>query len=524
MSFQDIFNQVKAEIEREAVRGVLREPFDQLRSQHREHQRKAVEAISGRNIGQIVVPTGTGKTRIQIDVHVSDMLEKTTRRETGVYVIGAHRLLLCQQLLDDLRTLCLDCRIPINVLYVGSARYDEKPVFEKYKLTRHDYAQHYTTNQGEVAEFFLRTKQQKRHLVVVATYHSFDRLQAIDNIDICTYDEAHTTLAGDFSENITPVFPNVKRNFFFTATPKGDKSLKTGMYNVAKYGPVIFGSSPREMIEAGEILKPKIHVLDVVAGDRLVNDKNKRMLVKTVISAFKAHKKKVEEITSNRDKIAPKLLVSCRGSDEINVLQESQTFQKFVRENGVNFFSFSSEYGDVYNFEKQPNRQKAYEKMRNLKDPDSTILAHIDILAEGIDLPSITGVLLLRELNTAKLLQTLGRSLRLLPCDRTKFYTTQSREDYVKPCAFLILPRYFEKRQDLEENITNVLKTVLNTYGLPGENFTDSEKFVATAQDDIDPVTAKKPEHDTGKNYDIIHAYYSIWEESIQEDNPENLL
>ena len=50
---------------------------------------------------------------------------------------------------------------------------------------------------------------------------------------------------------------------------------------------------------------------------------------------------------------------------------------------------------------------------------------HIDILTEGMDLPAITSILLLRNLNEIHLFQTLGRGLRLTKSDRQGLYSGQ---------------------------------------------------------------------------------------------------
>ena len=51
--------------------------FEEFNSKHRPHQINALKHLRDETIGQITIPTGTGKTRIQVDVHISDMIEKT---------------------------------------------------------------------------------------------------------------------------------------------------------------------------------------------------------------------------------------------------------------------------------------------------------------------------------------------------------------------------------------------------------------------------------------------------------------
>ena len=61
--------------------------------------------------------------------------------------------------------------------------------------------------------------------------------------------------------------------------------------------------------------------------------------------------------------------------------------------------------------------------MTQLEDNEDAILFHYDILTEGIDLPAITGVLPLRDLPLIKLIQNVGRSVRLLKEDRENLYS-----------------------------------------------------------------------------------------------------
>ena len=171
---------------------------------HRLHQLKAIKSTFGNDREQIILPTGIGKTRVQIHIHVQDMIEKIRKNETGVFVIAAHRLLLCTQLMDELQHLCIECGLPINALYIGSARHDDKLVYEKYfhkGIDSETFSSTYTTKTDEILKFYEETKEAKRHLIIVSTYHSFDKMSCIDNIDICTYDGPILSLF--FAETVT---------------------------------------------------------------------------------------------------------------------------------------------------------------------------------------------------------------------------------------------------------------------------------------------------------------------------------
>jgi CRISPR/Cas system-associated endonuclease/helicase Cas3 len=82
--------------------------------------------------GQINIPTGTGKTLIQRAIHVHDMIDKTSKNTTGIYVIAAHRLTLCNQLFNELCEFIFECGIDCSFIHVGSANFNIKELIEKY--------------------------------------------------------------------------------------------------------------------------------------------------------------------------------------------------------------------------------------------------------------------------------------------------------------------------------------------------------------------------------------------------------
>jgi len=321
------------------------------------------------------------------------------------------------------------------------------------------------------------------------------------------------------------VMPNIKRNYFFTATQKVSGDDK-GMNNKSFYGDV-FKIYPKEMIQAGEIIIPKIHIMMLEDGIKgKIKDDNETMLVKTVIEGFKEHKKRLKKESAHPDDIGAKLLVSCKGSDELNLVQNNSKFKEWCKKNNIKVFSFSSRYGSYENFEKEENRTEIYENMKSLKDTDDCILLHIDILTEGIDLPSITAVMLLRHLNIAKLMQTLGRALRLLKSDRNKLYAGELKPEekhlFTKPYAYLLLPMHFESLDASSEDMKQMIWEVINTYKLPVEEFLPLEKFEALKNEYLDPVTDTREIKKKQKEYPLIHVIEDIVMENFLKDLPKN--
>jgi superfamily II DNA or RNA helicase len=507
--------------------------YDAFISNNRLHQTRALEAIDKINRGQIILPTGTGKTRIQVAMIVKDMIAQTLAGTLGTYVIASHRLLLNKQLMDELLDLCLKCGLPVNALYVGSARHDDKEVYDKYfQHNIGDFRVDYTTSGTEIRSFATQTKEANRHLIVVSTYHSFDSLDYLDSIDICAYDEAHNTTETNFHANILTVIHKIKRNYFFTATRKVCSEVPGyGMENESFYGKVIEikDSSPTDMIKAGEILQPRIITmfLDNDTPKGVVSTSNQHMLVKTVTEGFTRSKEAVRINSSNPDAIGNKMIVSSEGSTELDTIHDSEEFQNWCSAKDVQVFSFSSKYGSNrahMNF-KELSRDEVYTAMKNLPDQKDAILLHIDILTEGIDLPAVTSILLLRFLNELSLFQTLGRGLRLTKNDRQGLYSGQiTKEQFVKRHAYLILPLHFEEMDRFGEDMKKIIQDVVGTYGIPVEEFLPPEEFRAKLEktDDGSVTDKKKKKIKMGKDYPLLSVIEDFIIGEVKKDLPKD--
>jgi len=219
------------------------------------------------------------------------------------------------------------------------------------------------------------------------------------------------------------------------------------------------------------------------------------------------------------------MLVSTRGSEEIKLIQDNFTFQAWCRFNNVKVFSFSSKFGNYENFEREDNRTRVYNNLKGLQNSEDCILLHIDILTEGIDLPSITGVLLLRHLNEAKLFQSLGRALRLLDEDRKRLYSGElmasDKEHFIKPYAYLILPMHFEKMDEDSIEMRRTVERVINEYQIPTEEFTPPEEYDGKNTNYLDPVTDRDSLNRREKNYPLRHLFEDIVKDSFSNNLPE---
>jgi len=479
--------------------------FDQYARQHRKHQQEAIESALSSPIGQVIIPTGTGKTRIQVHLHIKDMLEKATNDKAGVYLIAAHRLILCRQLIMQLIDLVAACNLPFDVVFVGSDKVDEDDIYERHMIDDVSKKTTFitaTTKQVDIRNAVDAAGFRGRHVLIVSTYHSLDHLRMLTSIDVATYDEAHTIASSRDSEDNFEAHVKeiqklniIKRQYFFTATRKVSGVL-WGMNNKSIYGDVIYESSPREMILAGEIVPPRVHrVVPKDTGEF----KNDTMLVKTIEDAFLKHKSAVSNASPRAGKIGAKLLISAEGTPEVRTIIFNEDFQRWCIKNSVRLFVFSSILGTYmidsdFKFCKA-SRNEVTDQMQSLKDEQDAILIHIDILSEGIDLPSITGVMPFRELNLIKLLQTIGRASRLIKEDRKSIYRgdvgPMEFNKMIKPYCWIIFPKLNTDTSEASKKMEEMLQTVLKLYDAPEMNFNREDEYIGDPDNDLDPITPK---------------------------------
>jgi superfamily II DNA or RNA helicase len=488
--------------------------FENWMRMNRDHQMEAFDIAKNETIGQVSLPTGTGKTRVQIALHVSKMIGMSQRNECGVFVIGAHRLALCSQLLTEMIEVVVNAGLPFDILFVGSDRYSEDKVhckFRKKGLNAYVNNATSTTRSDEIESAVKNAHEKGRHVIVVSTYHSWHRLDVLESITQATYDEAHTLIGDSFLENIKLVKPKIKFNFFFTATRRV-QGASEGMNNTEVFGEVLCEVAPRKMIQRGEVVPPKLHIIQTKNdGDY----DNHTMLVNTIIAGFEQHKYLVQShVDKNFSgiKLGAKLLISSTGNLEMFAVHDDERFRQYCTENNIKIFAFSSEKGNRMNFE-ECSRSVALEAMNAMGDEEDAIMLHIDILTEGIDVPSVTGVMPFRELNMVKLLQTIGRGARLLKSDRKAIYggevAPMDFDNYVKPCVWVILPELFRSLGN-SQAMRNTVQTIVNSYEIPVEEYNAQDKYLAVSDAENDRITERDQSRRRDNESELVHIIEDI--------------
>jgi len=485
------------------------ESFDNFLNTLRYHQLSAFNEIQKYDMGQVFIPTGTGKTWIQKAVHVNDMSIKTNQKQTGVYVIGAHRLLLCEQLLDEIVELVTNFNIKFRIIFVGSLDYTPN-------ITAESMA---TTNSSDIKSFIQNSQDRNYHTIIAATYHSFNLLKNIP-IDICTFDEAHNTVSDDddpkmFRRNIEEVKPFIKRQYFFTATPKAIGETG-GQRDEEFYGSILYELSPKAAVEQLEIVQPKLHTVDIDGQfhETDVNHNNK-LFIKTVTETFIEHEKVLN--------VAGKLLVTGKNLDQVHNIYNDKDFQQWCKSNNVMCFLFSSRQSKrcIVDFDSDINYE---EKLKQLKLDlnQRAIFFHYDILSEGMDIPNMTGCLFFRnlEINEIKFIQNIGRCSRLVLEDRKKIYSNEikSLDDrkMKKPESWIIIPLY--SAGESTSRYKRILKRLRETYNIPFIDVKMSRIVLNSKEKIITSVSEIESEVVEQKDFLLKHDFEATIIELIKEE------
>ena len=212
----------------------------------RPHQQRGIDRMDEFNKGQLIFPTGAGKTLVGI----MDAQKRFSIKVPRTIVVVAPRILLAEQLSAEY----LEHITNANVLHVHSGE-----------------TKHFSTTKPERIRLFVDMCQTVReHVIIFTTYNSLRRvMESGINVDTIYFDEAHNSVKRNFFPATEHYSQEANRCYFFTATRKTSVTvMKPGMNDTAVYGDVICHVSAPELVEGGYILPPKVKVIDMEKVDR----------------------------------------------------------------------------------------------------------------------------------------------------------------------------------------------------------------------------------------------------------------
>ena len=399
--------------------------------QLRPHQQRALDALLAHVKGQVVIPTGGGKTLVTI-MDAKRQFDNADAPKTIVVV--APRILLAEQLCSEFLEV-IDTK-NVHVMHVHSGE-----------------TQHFSSTKADKIRLFSNVvRTSGEHCIIFTTYHSLKRVQesGID-VDTIYFDEAHNSVTRNFFP-ATEFFSNhADRCYFFTATPKHSATvMKPGMNDTAVYGQVICQVPAPELIQGGFIIPPKV----------VVNELDNADLFADVPVRDSTHLIKTLDETG-----ADKALICAKSTKNIiNLIGESDfTFQLELR--GYSYMYITAKTGAVIDGRKV-NREKFFETLSAWgKDDDKKfVVLHHSILSEGINVSGLNAVIFMRSMDYIGISQTIGRVIRLHKDDaaglRNGTITPGCLDQYNKSFGLVCIPTYNKVGVQTAQKIQNVVDIV----------------------------------------------------------------
>lgn len=341
----------------------------------RPHQQRGTDAMQQHRKGQIIVPTGGGKTLKMI----VDALLQFESETPQTIVVVAPRILLAEQLSSEF----LEHITNAEVFHVHSGE------------THHESS----TRPREIRNWV--DVNADNHRLIVTTYNSLQRLVDADiEVNTIYFDEAHNSVKRNFYPATEYFAGNADRCYFFTATPKHSIAFgKPGMNHSDVYGQVICQVPAPELVEGGYILPPKVVVkqLPMVKDRQVVFERDAENLLETI-----------------DEQSIKKILICARTTKQIVGLVSESDFCSQLQTRGYSWMMITSKTGAVIDG-KRVDREKFFDTL-NAWGKDSSkrfVVIHHSILSEGINVSGLEAVLFMRNMDYIGISQTIGRVIRL---------------------------------------------------------------------------------------------------------------
>lgn len=499
------------------------------------HQQEAVRAmfLDKDQCGKIILPTGCGKTLIQIEyAHEIIKLEKAICKNSLIQV-NSPRILLCFQHFAEFRQQMLAHGVDALYLNFNSGNAEDRAFATEIRKMGGAFRDIIsTTSVQEAKEAYERAQKANIPLICFVTYHSAVKFANIGVVpSLVMHDEAHRTVSEAFADVQKLA---AERKFSFTATEiTTDDDM--GMNNEGVFGNLVYSRSAKEMIALGEMVGPYMHLVmakDGVVVDLEKLDKDYEALLHSIVDAYFAHKKKVREVSADPSKIGAKMLVVCRGQQDLMEMFDSKVFQTLSKDYpNIKIYALSSEFG-IYAHGRRDHapvtaskKLKLLHELRSLPMEDDAIIFHVDMIGEGIDIAGITGVMPFRNCELPKFVQNIGRAARLHPIDRARLYACKTPEEaqafinnkklWIKPWSWVVIPQFILSAEGFDKRAMEITEKLRSEFGwIPSEHKVIDNPNGLDDDEDIDTVNDKQ------KNRPHANSGMDAFEHKFEDENP----
>ena len=338
----------------------------------RPHQQTAVDAMLKHDKGQVIIPTGGGKTICMIQDYLN-------RGGHGVTVVVAPRILLAKQLCKEF----LEHVDDVAVYHVHSGE-----------------TEHFSSTNPSLIKNWSWQAYSKQ--LMFTTYHSLEKIvQSGISIDTIYFDEAHNSVQRNFFVPTEFYSRYARRCYFFTATPKHSVTpRKPGMNDSRVYGQVICNVPAPKLVEEGYILPPIVRLTQLPQGDFKQSDS--KNLLDTI-----------------DDNTAEKILIAARSTKQIVRLVTQSDFTFQLEQRGYNWMYITSKTGAIINGQKVTREQFFNTLNAWGRDDKKFVIMHHSILSEGINVKGLDAVLFMRNMDYIGISQSIGRVIRLGGAQKT---------------------------------------------------------------------------------------------------------
>jgi superfamily II DNA or RNA helicase len=393
----------------------------------RPHQQRGLDAMFKHLKGQLIMPTGAGKTptmifdaKNQFDNHYGETL----------IIVVAPRILLAEQLSSEF----LEFITNASVMHVHTGE-------------THHYS---TTNPNAIRSWVHKTRG---HKMIFTTYNSLRRIQQADiHVNTIYFDEAHNSVKKSFFESTEYFSHHSDRCYFFTATPKHSATIsKPGMNDGSVYGQVICNVPAPELVKNGTILPPKVSVqkIDTVRDKDYGAERDCMTLLDTIL---------------NEDHMEKVLVAAPNTKVLMRMLAETE-FMNEIRSYGYDVLWITAKYGAFIN-SKRVSREVFFDTLTKWgKDSDKKfIILHYSILSEGINCPGLTSCIMMRNMDVIQMCQTIGRVIRVDHKDSDKIrkgeLVSGDLQNYSKAFGMIHVPVYANTGIATARRLQEVVDTV----------------------------------------------------------------
>jgi len=344
----------------------------------RPHQQRGLDAMLSSAIGQIIVPTGGGKTLIAI----MDAMRRFSINVPRTIVVVAPRILLAEQLSSEY----LEHITNANVLHVHSGE-----------------THHFSTTKSDRIKLFVDMCQTVReHVIIFTTYNSLGRvMESGIDVDTIYFDEAHNSVKRNFFPATEYFSQKADRCYYFTATRKTSVTInKPGMNDREVYGDIICRVSAPELVDGGYIAPPKVRVIEMDKVDK---------------KSLTPHLESNNILTTIDDIGSKKVLVCAKTTKQLTTIFMTD-FADQLSERGYSYLYITSKTGAVIDGVKV-SREEFFNTLNAWgRDADKKfVVLHRSILSEGINVSMLDSVVFMRNMDTIEMVQSIGRVLRLAP-------------------------------------------------------------------------------------------------------------